>query len=59
MCDYCREPNGLFLTDGLFEQCRIECLSDVNLKKKRYTLCVNNSAWKEIKYCPICGRELK
>lgn len=57
MCDYCKEPHGKFITDGLFEQSRIECLKDES-DRKRYTLCVNNGAWAEIRFCPICGRKL-
>lgn len=58
MCEYCKEPHGEFITDGLFEQCRVECLHDISNNVKRYTLCVNNGAWTQIKYCPMCGREL-
>lgn len=57
MCDYCKEPHGKFITDGLFEQSRIECLFDIS-HKKRYSLCVNNGVYTEIKFCPMCGREL-
>lgn len=57
-CRFCKEPHGEFITDGLFEQCRIECLRDVSDNKPRWTLCVNNGAWTQIKYCPMCGRKL-
>lgn len=58
-CRFCKEPHGDFITDGLFEQCRIECLTDISSNVKRWTLCVNNSAWTTIKYCPVCGRKLE
>ncbi len=58
-CNYCKEPNGRFLTDEFFAQCRIESMGEYGTKDVRYTLCVNNSAWKEINYCPICGRKFK
>ena len=58
-CRFCKEPHGDFITDGLFEQCRIECLRDVTSNKSRWTICVNNGAWTQIKYCPMCGRKLE
>ena len=60
MCDYCKEPHGKFITDGLFEQCRIDCLKDFSDKSERkiYTLCVNNGSWAAINFCPMCGRKL-
>lgn len=57
-CRFCKSPHGDFITDGLFEQSRIECLHDVTSNKSRWTLCVNNSAWSPIKFCPKCGRNL-
>ena len=59
MCEYCNKPHGRFLTDGLFDQCRIEALQMFGTDKYKYTLCVNNSAWQEISFCPMCGRNLK
>lgn len=56
-CQYCKEPHGNFLTDGLFDQCRVETFRQFETGKKRVFLCVNNSAWTDINFCPICGRE--
>ena len=58
-CRFCKEPHGDFVADGLFDQCRLECLHDVSDNRKRWTLCVNNSAWTPIKFCPMCGRDLR
>lgn len=58
MCEFCKEPYGRMITDGLFEQCRIECLKEFSSNRSRYTLSVNNSAYAEINFCPMCGRNL-
>ena len=58
-CIYCKKTHGAFLTAGLFEQSRIECLIDVSSNKCRWTLCVNNGAFAPIQYCPKCGRKLE
>ena len=59
MCEYCKEPHGKFITDGLFDQCRIEHIVEFGKENEHSCLCVNNSAWAKINYCPMCGRELK
>lgn len=58
-CRFCKKPHGDFITDGLFEQCRLECLHDIVSNRERWTLCVNNGAWTPIRYCPMCGRKFE
>lgn len=59
MCEYCKEPEGKFITDELFKQSRIQCWKSIDGERKRYMLSVNNGAYAEINYCPMCGRKLK
>ena len=58
-CRFCKEPHGDFITDGLFEQCRLVCLHDITSNRSRWTLCINNSAYASIRYCPMCGRKFE